>query len=217
MAAKYCSYETRKILDRLDDFGVTAEPFDIEIDIGTFWSTHVLQVVNQVMSGGDAAKKIEKIERDGWAYFRQPVRSMLTPRGAAHRSDGVVIHLDTRPTYNAISNGFARTDFNMTELSHIVEIHGMVRDTLDLSNHFRASGDNRSIYYLHGIVRREYQSRQGKIREIQARTDEGADRGWSVSPNYDKPDVVDRAELAQDWQDRLNNIKINAALNVPKA
>ncbi len=215
---RYCSYETRKVIESLNLYGVDAreeEYFDIEIEVGLFWNTHIQQVIEKVMcSAGDVEKKFAKITEDGWAYFKKPVRSMLTPRGAAHRTEIVSIWETARPFYNAITGGFLRADFNMKELALLcVEMPPMIADSLALSNAIKASGENRSLYYLHGIVRREHQSRQGRIREIQNKTDQHADAGWSPDPNFDKIDIIDRLELAADWQDKLNDLQINQALN----
>lgn len=213
---QYCSYETRTVIEAIEAYGVTVnndDYFEIEIDVGCFWQTHIVKIIEQVMNGGNVEAKLAKVEVMGWDYFRKPIRSMLTHRGAAHRTELISILSVYAGFYNAITRGFLRADFNMKELAIIcVDMPPMIRDLQDLSLAMRASGENRSPYYLGGILKREHQTRRGKAREIQHNNTQGEDRGWQPPPDPDL-DIVDRMELALDWQDRLNNAKIAQGLN----
>jgi hypothetical protein len=214
----YCSSETRKVLDVLDEYGLTVDRDDmlrVEQAVGRFWNTHVQKVIRDVMKHA----KMERIEEVGvWEYFQKPVLSMLTPRGAAARTDSIDFELTyhNRNVYNLVTSSLLLADFNMSELKLLtVDIPPMVSEMADLTRAIEACKRQsvRSIYYLHGVIQREYQTRQGRIKEIQKQTAEAADQGWKIPDSYDRMDITERRSLADDWKDRLNSIQIAKALN----
>lgn len=214
---KYCSYECRKVLEKLSEYGIEIaadEWFDIEIAVDAFWTTHVIGVIEQVLTGGDPAKKLAKIELMGWAYFHKPIASLLGSRSGALRPESVfngTVFDWTRTVYNMVTGSFCRADFNMKEMALINAMTEMVKDPHQFSRAKEACRDNRSIYYLHGVLRREYDSARGKIREIQETTDTSS--GWTPPEGYEQMDVIERKTLEREWADRLNSLRISQALN----
>lgn len=214
---KYCSFEARKVLDAIEQYGITIDPgeyFDVEAAVGAFWNTHIVKIIEQVMKGGDATAKIKKAEVLGWKYFEKPIISMLTPRGGASRNQPIVVQGDwNRQVYNLVTGSLLLADFNMTELGLLVEaIPNQTTEIEELARAMQVCRDrnSRTIYYLHGIIQREYQTRQGRIKEIQERTHEV--KGFEVDPHFEKLDTIERMELAQDWREQLENIKLSQAL-----
>jgi hypothetical protein len=214
----YCSYEARKVHEYLDNYGIELHAddwFDVELACDVFYVSHVVQVLEQVLRGGNTAKKLEKIAALGWAYFDKPIKSILGDRDAAHRKMSVTNGIDLqwdRAVYGMVTRGFALADFSPRELSLIIEIASMITEPLQFTNAKQACRESRSIFYLHGVVRREYQTAQGRIREIQQRHDESA-AGWSPPEDHEQMDVIDRRILEQEWRDRLNSIAISKALD----
>jgi hypothetical protein len=214
----YCSSETRKVLDVLDEYGLTVDRDDmlrVEQAVGRFWNTHIQKVIRDIMKNA----KVERIEALGvWEYFEKPIISMLTPRGAAARTDPIEFEIDehVEKVYNLVTSSLLLADFNMKELALLVgEIPSMAPDVITLANAITACKRQgvRSVYYLHGVVQREHQTTQGRIKEIQKQTAEAADQGWRIPDSYDKMDITERRSLADDWKDRLNSIQIAKALN----
>jgi hypothetical protein len=213
----YCSYEARKVIETLDEYGMTLPDDDyisLEQDIGRFWNTHIQKIVNDVTK----PKTVERFEVMGWAYYKKPVISLLTPRGGAHRTEPVDFGTDewTSQVYRLVSSSLLLADFNMKELAILCgELPKMVTDVQALSAAISACKrqGSRSIYYLHGVIRREYQTTQGRIQEIQRQSAEPERQGWDIPEGFEKMDVIERRSLAQDWQDQLNNIAIQRALD----
>jgi hypothetical protein len=211
---RYCSLETRKVIETIEEYGVEVPGehyLRVEQAVGRFWNTHIQKVIKQVVTPSN-------VDRVDWPWLEKPIISMLTPRGGAQRTETVdiVITEHVEQVYNLVTTSLVLADFNMTELGLLTgEVATMAPDVLTLSNAIAAckKQNNRSIYYLHGVLRRDYQTRQGRIAEIQQQTTESEDRGWRIPDNYEKMDVVERMELANDWKDRLNSIQISQSLN----
>ncbi len=215
--ARYCSFEARKVIDTIEQYGITVdgnEYFRIEAMVGTFWNTHVIKVIGQIMKGGNPDKKIAKAESIGFSYFEKPLISMLTPRGGASRATPIEVKGDwTEQVYNLVTANLLLADFNMTELALLVEgIPRMMTEVADLSRAMAACRERniRSIYYLHGVVQKEYATAQGRIREIQEKPE---DLGWQPDADFEKMDPVERIELLGDWRSKLEDIEITKALN----
>lgn len=215
---KYCSFETRKVIDAVEQYGITVDASDyaaIERIIGTFWNTHVVKIIHQVMTGGDPAKKIQKAEMLGWRYFEKPILSMLSARGGAMRNEGISFVEDSwnEQVYNLVTANLLLADFNMTELALlVVQIPAMVSTAHNLSLAMQAARDRnvRTIYYLHGIIQREYQTAQGRIKEIQEQPES---RGWEPPVNFEKLEPIERMELDQQWLDLQQKIALDAVFN----
>jgi hypothetical protein len=215
----YCSFEARKVIDCIEDYGITVSIEDyikIESWVGRFWNTHIQKVIKDIMARGVA---IDNVENTGVAtYFEKPILSILTPRGGAHRSIPVDFTITDHVTrvYDIVCTSLCLTDFNMDELRLLVcDVAPMIAETIQLSNAIEACKRTqaRSVFYLHGVVRREYQTAQGRIREIQAQAAVHETQGWTVPEDFDKMDVIERKELDIDWRDKLNSITITRALN----
>lgn len=221
--SKYCSYEARKIINALDNYGIEIprdQYYNIEIEIGTYWNTHIITVIEQVLSGGNTEAKLEKIGTMGWAYFVRPVRSMLTPRAVAHRTDPIHLSDDAWQVkvYDVVTTSLLLADFNLKELQLLAqEIPTLAKDAETLSKGIEAAKRQgiRNINYLAGILRREYQTAQGRIKEIQEQTAQYG-KGWEAPHGFEQMDIVERMELQSEWQDRLNSIRITQALNNAK-
>lgn len=217
---KYCSFETRKVLDCLEEYGIALPErhyYFVEIAVGRYWNTHVQQVCRQFLEGGNVEKKLEKIEQQGWLYFKDPLEKILLPRGAAHRGEQITWDDPgglAAWAYDLVTSSLLLCDFNMQELRVLmVDIPPMCGEPTHVFNAIEAAKRQniRTIAYLHGILRREYQTRQGKLREIQSESAKH-DTGWTPG-EFEQMDVIERKEILADWKDRLNNIKINKALN----
>lgn len=216
---RYCSYEARKVIECVGEYGLEIpedEYFALEVCVGRFWNTHMQQVIRQIMTGGDPKKKLVRAQLAGWSYFEKPIISMLTPRGQAMRNDAIDIPTDVEwisKLYNMVTSGFLLADFNMNELKVLtIDLPTLVVDVEECSRAMAAcrTANVRNVNYLAGVARREYQTRQGRIREIQE-TDTPA--GWEPPPDFEKVDIVERRELAALWQDQLREIEIQKALN----
>jgi hypothetical protein len=214
---RYCSYEARKVVDAIGEYGPEIPDthyISIEHHVGKWWTGHIIDVIKAIMARGDADKKLEKIEQQGYDYFVKPVVSILSPRSVALRPDQVVLERGWPiSVYHMVTSGFARADFGIKELGLIAEIATFISEPLQFTNAKNACGENRSIYYLHGVCRREYQTAQGRIREIQQTHATNEARGWRPPENHEHLDVIERHLAVQDWQERLNNIMIREGLD----
>lgn len=221
---RYCSLEARKVVDAIEEFGLKVKDedfFDIEVAIAKFWNTHIQKIVVATMSPSSkttAEEKIAKASEGGWAYFAKPVWSMLMSRGAAHRNDDFDIPKTdewTRKLYNLICTGYVVADFNMRELALLtLDLPPLVSDASTLSQYIDAArrGGSRNIYYLHGIAKREHETQQGKLKELQEAREQG-EQGWEPDTNIEEIDVVERKLLEARWKQKLIDIQISSALN----
>lgn len=215
--AKYCSTDARKIIETISEYGVDipiGHYFLVEQAIGKFWHNHIKQVIDKIMQDGDPSAKIDKLKAAGFTYFKRPIESILTPRTAAYRSPSVTVLDESRLVYDIITTHLCLMDFNIDELRLATsEIPLMVQDdVLFLSRSIDACkrASARSVFYLHGVVRREYQTIKGRIREAR---EEQSTSTVEIPATFDKLDVVERREIQHDWAERVNSIKISKSLN----
>lgn len=221
---RYCSSETRKVIECIEEYGIKLsedEYFDVESVTSRFWNTHIQKTIVMTMTPSSkmsAEDKIERAQSLGWAYFEKPIVSMLATRGAAQRADDFFIPTDddwTRKVYNIICTSYVVADFNMRELALLtLDLPPLVSDVSALSQYIDAArrGGSRNVYYLNGIAKREHETTQGKIRELQEARAQGSE-GWMPDESIDEIDVVERMELERRWKQRLVDISISSALN----
>jgi hypothetical protein len=219
---KYCSTEARKIIDVIGEYGLelpNKEYFKVEMAAGTWWPNHIEQVIRQVMKSGDPTARLNAATAGGFGYYMKPIESMLTSRQGAFRNTRIFIEdiRETRAVYDAVTESLCLVDFNLDELRLLTsEIPLMIgNDILFLSRSIDACkrASARSVFYLHGVIRREYQTNRGKSKETQEQAAESAESAWSPPEEFDTLDVVDRRILKNDWEDRINSIKIRRNLN----
>jgi hypothetical protein len=221
-----CSYDARKVFERLSDYGIELprqDDFNVEMAVGEFFPNHVIGVIDDILkrgTPGNAHKKMAKIAEMGWAYFNKPVWAMLSARTGALRTNSISIEHNEKNTriYGVVTASLLLADFNMDELRILcIDLPAIIGDDAALSNAIEAAKRQsaRSIYYLQGILRREYQTTQGRIKEIQSQAQQH-DKGWAPPTGFEEMDIVDRRELHSDWLDKLNSIKVAKALNDAK-
>lgn len=222
---RYCSFETRKIVDCIEEYGVKVKEsdyYDIEVTVARFWNTHITKVITSVMSPSSktsAEEKIEKATELGWAYFSKPIWTMLSGRGSAIRTDDFEIDKNdewARKVYDIICASFVLADFNMRELAFAtLDLPKLISDAQTLSRYIDAAkrGGSRNVYYLHGIAKREHETLKGKLKEIQEARESLDAQGWVPDETIEEIDIVDRKLLEQRWKQRLADIQISNALN----
>lgn len=221
---KYASQEARKVIETIEQYGIKvaeSDYFDIEVAIAQFWNTQIRKIIEAVMvpsSKTPAEVKIQRATDEGWAYFRQPIFSLLGPRVAAHRTDDFSIDSKqqwVRDVYNLITANYLVADFNMRELAILtLELPALITDAQALSQYTDAArrGGSRNIYYLHGIAKREHEARQGKLREIQEQR-EHSEQGWAPDPTIEEVDYVERRQLEERWRKKQQDVLISTSLN----
>lgn len=221
---RYCSRDARKVIELLEGYTLVvkdSEFYDVEAVVAKFWVTQVDSTIKTVLRATTKTTTAEKVERAreaGWPYFAKAIWSMLTPRPAAFRIDEFDIPLEdewARKLYNLVSTSVVLADYNMKELAILtLDLPLLISDAQALARYADAArrGGSRNIYYLHGIAKREYETQQGKIKELQEQRESGA-TGWTPDESIEEIDIVERKMLEKRWKDRLNDISISSALN----
>lgn len=208
----YVSSDARQVIERLATIGVQVEGddlFDLEHCCATWYTTHIIGVIDSVLKGGNQVAKVLKAQDQGWQYFAKPVKSMLKGRHPAWREEGNRVHADHAPKiYRAVTRTLLLADMNRTEADLLIfDIPHMV-DVAGLSSAVQAckSQNKRTVYYLNGVIKREVQTAAGRRREIEQ--DRSMNSPWEPPEDFE-PAGIDAAAL---WADRLNNIKIQKEL-----
>lgn len=210
---RYCSYETRIVIDQLSQYGITlaeSEYIRVEKVIGLFYQSHVTGVISKVLK----PTAIERAQESGWSWFEKPIVSILTPRVVAHRPNKVEFEITehVERCYNMVV-AHSVCDFNMAELAlAVIDIPKLSPDSAFLSYCIAAARkmNNRSVYYLHGIIKREASTRAGKIAELRKQSEESSDLGWL--PDTEPLDIVESRILKNRWKDKLSDIDITLGL-----
>jgi hypothetical protein len=213
------STEARKVDTRLNDLGIeTAEPFDIELDVNSFYPNHIIGVIDGVVKRASGASYTKAVDQ-GYAYFSKPVRSQLTKRSGALRGDSLSIDdpEGVRRIFRLLSCSYCVADFNRAEFALIVGLATTSTDVIISAMQAAKRQGNRSIYYLNGIVAREVATAAGKLRESQAVNAEATARAWEPPTDYERMDASDIARARLDWARHQDDLAFQAHLDTLNA
>lgn len=214
----YCSTDARKVYEHLvakTNNRYYALPYDIELAVYQFYPNHINGVIDKIITP-DTLEKAMKA--DVWKYVLKPINSMLKARSAAHRESYEPLVLGPRhqSIVRTIQGDLCLSDYNMTEQKLLLkDIPEMVEAMgLDVEWSIKACRNQgkRSIYYLHGVIKREFQTREGRLHEIQQAAQADSARAWTPPEDFEPLDLGERLEFQIDWQSRRDDINFNKRL-----
>jgi hypothetical protein len=208
----YLSGDARKIQVWLQDRGIALEePVSLEYTCSVFFPNHIIGVCDHVLSKGDIMGKLERAQDQGWSYFEKPIWSILEGRETAHRRKRPWPKLPPRAdaAWRVVQARLLLSDMSRDDADLLLFAIPEMADKLALSEAIRVcrERDIRTVAYLHGILRRRQQERQGKQRE---RRESGGDP-WTP-PAIDPIEIADAARFEYEWGEILRDVDIERGL-----
>lgn len=215
----YCSTDARKVIEHVraktgNRFGLL--PYDVELAVHQFYPNHIIGVIDKVLKTDE--ESLQRAMKGGWNYLLKPINSMLGPRSAAHRESYEPLQLGPRHQgiVRTIQGDLCLADYNMTEqkllLKDIPEMAEAMGLDIEWSIKACRNQGKRSIYYLHGVIKREFQTREGRLHEIQQAAQADGARAWTPPEDFEPLDLGERLEFQLDWQSRKEDINFNKKL-----
>lgn len=161
----FMSHSALRVVKHLDAFGITLDlqdRFYLELDLIKYYPTQIMGVIDKVLSGKTAFKKMMRAQDQGWGYFHMPVCSLLEARPAAHQKhrpdkDEPEDIEASFGTYSMVVRTFMANNFNYREREILVLDMPTVCTELSLLDGIRKAKEQgvRSIPYLMAILERE--------------------------------------------------------------
>lgn len=214
----YCSSDARKVIEHLrakTDSRYNPLPYDVELAVYQFYPNHINGVIDKIITPSTIEKAMKA---DVWKYVSKPIYSMLKARSAAHRESYEPIEFGPRHQgiVRTIQGDLCLADYNMTEQKLLLKDIPEMAEAMGLDIEWsikacRAQG-KRSIYYLHGVIKREFQTREGRLHEIQQAAQADSARAWTPPEDFEPLDLGERLEFQVDWASRRAEVNFNKRL-----
>jgi len=210
----YASKDARKVIDHLEGLGVdisSSDHYHIEYACSSFYPNHIVGVIQKILSGKGRLAKLEKAQDQGWAYFNQPVFSMLLTRSSARRKGGDIRPPDehSKMVFRMVVSRLLSSDIGTDEMRLVlVDLPNAVSDRVDLAQAIKGAREQgkHSVHYLAAILKRKAGERAGMLRDtMEAR---GGTKPWV--PDVGKRQITDEemAEMEQEWEDHLEGLEM---------
>ncbi len=215
MSDLFISKDARRVTAELEGFGVHLTEDDlINVDYVTaaFHVNHIIKTIRSVMTGpGNKIVRLLKAQDEGWDYFLKPIWSMLPVRQSACRVwPFVKPPVVNESLYKRVSKSLLVGDMNREEANILMfnlpalnPTSEQVSDAIKICK----QNDTRTVYYLRGILEREYNKARAKVQETEHELASN-NQPWSPPLDY-TPIPPEQLELfRKQWDQMISDPKI---------
>lgn len=223
----FSSRDATRIRRFLHARGVDVHPRDavaLELVLLVFFPNHVESVIEQVLDGGNPKTlegRVQRANEQGWLYFHRPVATILTPREGARRPDAIEIDMEVKrgdpltlddyleQVYREVVTQLLERDMTHDEARLLfVDVMQELRPSLPLLRSGIAicrQNDARSVHYLHGVLLRDAQVTETRVRERERERD--AVQPW-VPRSVGLPTSDEVSKMENRWSRLVDDVNL---------